>query len=150
MNKYKLLTLLLLFIQFYSCQSPVKTGIVTSSFNVADSKEKGVYIAEYIPEIKKFNIGKTELRIDKVWIEKQWLFKNYNREIEILDSEQGYVKFENTDTDIYEIKFKYQGKENGITGNKLSFLPNEYSDVLTLNFMNGNEIVKEIILRKKK
>jgi hypothetical protein len=148
--KKRQLFYLLFFIQFFSCQSPVKTGIVTSSFNVANSKENGVFIAEYIPEINKFYVGQKELQIDNVWVENQWMYKNYNRDIKKLDSKQGYVKFKNPDLDIFEIKFKCNGKQNGITGNKLSFDLNEYPETLTLNFMTENRTVKEIVLNRKK
>ncbi len=137
------------FILYFSCQSPVKTWVVKSSFDVVDSKEKGVFFAEYIPEIKEFNLGKKELIIDNVWVENLWQYKNYNRDIDILDSKQGLVKFENPDTDIYEIEFTYDSVKNGITGNKLSFKLNEYPDTLILNFMYENKIEQKIVLNKK-
>ena len=147
MNRGQIIYFLLL-VQFLSCQSPVKTYVVTSSFDIADSKENDVFIAEYIPEINEFNYGKEQLIIDKIWVENLWQYINYNRDIEKLDSERGYVKFENVDTDLFEIKFTIDGKENGISGNKLTFQRNKYPDSLTLNFMKKDKIVRKIKLNK--
>ncbi len=130
------------------CQSPVKTGVIQSSYNISASKERGVFVNQYIPDTSVVNLDKNKLQIQEVWVEFFWEYINQNREIRILDSKYGYVKFKDPDTDLFEIEFTYTGKTNGILGNKLSFNFDEYPDTLKLTFSNKNQINNEVVLIK--
>ena len=130
------------------CQSPVKTGVIQSSFNIKASKERGVFVNQYIPDTSFVNLGEYNLQIQEVWVEFCWEYINQNREIRKLDSKNGYIKFKDPDTDLFEIEFTYTGKKNGILGNKLSFNMNEYPDTLKLTFSNKSQINNEVILVK--
>lgn len=141
--------LLFLVIIICSCEAPVKTGVIQSSFNIKQSKDLGVYVNEYIPSEKIFKLGDKQYEIEQVWIEYLWGYKNIKKDIDIHSEDiSAYLKFKG-DVDLFDIKFDYMGKKSGITGGKLIFDLNEYPEVLNITFKDDNSNQKEIILRKK-
>lgn len=128
-----LVLLIFILTVFLNCDTSVKTNVLQSSFDVNQSKSKGVFIAEYIPSVKGLNFKNQSFNIQQVWIEHYWMYESLNKEIKIKDEKQGYIRLKNDD-DIHKIAFLYNNKKNGITGNKLCFdIPN-IKDTLVFKF----------------
>lgn len=127
-----------------SCQSPIKTGVLKSSFNISESKKNGVFIAKYIPSIPTIDVENKVIEIDQIWIEYFWEYKNQNKEILKKSTYHGLVKLKN-DVDIFDIKISVNGIENGITGRKLSFPCAEIKDTLIVLFQGDKEITMSFV-----
>lgn len=121
-----------------SCNDPVKTGIYQSSYDINDSKGKDVFVKQYIPEQSNVKLKGWEVRIEQVWIEHIWEYKNQAREIKIREGICGYVKLNSID-DIYNTEFIYNGKISGIQGGKLTFNPDLKADTIIFIFYENSD-----------
>jgi hypothetical protein len=133
--------LIVILISSNSCIDLVKTNVLQSSFDVEQSKANGVYVAEYIPSKNDLNFKNQSSYIQQVWIEHNWVYKNQNKDIEIENSQAGYIKLKN-DEDIFTIDFIRDNEKNGgITGRKLFFNISEIKDTLSFKFYLGNDTI---------
>lgn len=134
-------------ISFFCCKGPVKTNVITSSFNIKESKDKNVFIFQYLPNQTGFQFKEGDsLIIEEIWVEKNWKYKDLNENIEILNSKQGFIKLNNVN--LFDLEVTCNNVKTGISGNKLSFKLDNYSDHLSLVFTLKDNIKKEIILSK--
>jgi hypothetical protein len=152
----KIITINIFITLFISCNNNFKTNVPQSSFDIKQSKEKEVFISEYIPSITILNFNEKIVKIKCVWSEHLWSYSNFNKEINKEIGANGYIKFQNNDIDIYEFSILY-GKDflykGGITDNKLSFNSNTTNNNIQIKIIHKTDTIQlnlKHILEKNK
>jgi hypothetical protein len=68
---------------------------ITNNFSIKESKEKGVFIYEYVPSQNNIKIFNTIYTFDEIWIENVFHYKNKFHKIEKMKNTQMMIKFRN-------------------------------------------------------
>jgi len=134
------------YLHLSGCQSPIKTNVILSSFDIKESKANGVFVAEYIPSTMKLNFKGQSFYIQQVWIEHYWLYLDQMKNIETRKSIRGFIKLKN-DENIFDLNFICNNKNGGITGGKLFFEISEPKDTLHFKFYINNDTIPVIMCR---
>lgn len=150
MQMLKYVLMLLLLILLFGCGHPVKTGILYASNSIAESKEKEVFIAEYIPDKVTLNLNGRDMQILEVWMEKNWSYLNQFGDIEILDGVSGYIKLNiNHPDEISNIKFTYSGYSvYGTKHNKFFFQVKPTIDTIRGFFHDDEKEIAVMLIKK--
>jgi hypothetical protein len=125
--------------------SIVKTHVAQSSYNADASKDNEVFVCSYIPtkSILKFD-DDTAVEIEDVWVEYLWQYTNINKDISKEDEKNLYLKFKNSDIDIYDFELFYGSgfkKKSGYTGNKLTFKLDKVPDEIQVKLVHKKDTI---------
>lgn len=86
----------------------VKTGVDESNPNINIAKERKLFICQYTPSERFLKLENNEYRIDDVWTEYAWTYKNSKKEIELRRNRDSkkiinfYINIFNLTTNKYE------------------------------------------------
>ena len=119
--------------------------MLQSSFNIAQAKKNGVFVSEYKPSKDILNLGDITLKIEAIWVEYFWEYKNQQKEINKMSDVRGLIKLD-TKEDLSRIDVSYSNnskKSVCITGNKLCFKANK--DTIRATFYGENEVIVDFI-----
>lgn len=126
---------------FNSCQGPVKTNVLQTSFDVEQSKANGVFVAEYETSQNELEFYNQSYYIQQVWMEYYWVYKDQRRNIEMDKSMRGLIKFKN-DSNLLELNFIRDSIiSGGYSHGKLFFHIPEIRDSLSFEFYLDNDTI---------
>jgi hypothetical protein len=154
MRRIGLKYFLFILIPICGCKGLVKTGVISPSYDIKQSKEIGVFINEYIPTQTKFSLDGKEYTIIEAWEENYWYYRNQWRDIEKMDGSEGLIKL-NSDSIYYDVLHNISCYcKNGLKDNygsstgKLTFEPVPKRDSLNIVFFSKTDSVEIEFVKK--